>query len=99
METVVQVAGLCLAASVTASLLRHSSPELGVVLALAAALLGGALLLRGADARGVGAAQGLRRRGAGTRREGAADDVGLPRYESIFDCALALRKSARYIQG
>ena len=48
METVVQIAGLCLAASVTASLLRHSSPELGLVLALAAALLGGALLLRAA---------------------------------------------------
>ena len=48
METVVQIAGLCLAASVTASRLRHSSPELGLVLALAAALLGGTLLLRGA---------------------------------------------------
>ena len=55
METVVQVAGLCLAASVTASLLRHSSPELGLVIALAAALLGGTLLLRGArDAAALG---------------------------------------------
>lgn len=55
METVVQVAGLCLAASVTASLLRQSSPELGLVLALAAALLGGTLLLRGArDAAALG---------------------------------------------
>ena len=43
-----QIAGLCLAASVMASLLRHSSPELGLVTALAAALLGGALLLRAA---------------------------------------------------
>lgn len=55
METVVQVAGLCLAASVTASLLRRSSPELGLVLALAAALFGGALLLRGVrDAAALG---------------------------------------------
>lgn len=55
METVVQVAGLCLAASVTASLLRRPSPELGLVLALAAALFGGALLLRGArDAAALG---------------------------------------------
>ena len=55
METLVQIAGLCLAASVTASLLRHSSPELALVLALAAALLGGTLLLRGArDAAALG---------------------------------------------
>lgn len=45
METVVKVAGLCLAAAVTASLLRKDSPELGLLLAVAAALLGGALIL------------------------------------------------------
>ena len=55
METVVQIAGLCLAASVTASLLRQSSPELGLLIAFAAALLGGTLLLRGArDAAALG---------------------------------------------
>lgn len=55
METVLQVAGLCLAVSVMASLLRRSSPELALVLALAAALLGAALLLRGArDAAALG---------------------------------------------
>lgn len=45
METVVKVAGLCLASAVTASLLRKDSPELGLLLAAAAALLGGALVL------------------------------------------------------
>lgn len=48
METVVQIAGLCLAAAVTATLLRHSAPEISLLLATAAALLGGALLLGGA---------------------------------------------------
>lgn len=48
METVVQIAGLCLAAAVTATLLRRSAPELGLLLAVAVALLGGALLLHGA---------------------------------------------------
>lgn len=55
METAVQVAGLCLAATVTASLIRRSSPELGLLLTLAAALLGGTLLIRGAwDAAAFG---------------------------------------------
>lgn len=48
METVVKVAGLCLASAVTASLLRKDSPELGLLLAAAAALLGGALVLSAA---------------------------------------------------
>ncbi len=48
METVTQIAGLCLAAAVTATLLRRSSPELALLLSAAAVLLGGALLLRGA---------------------------------------------------
>ena len=45
METVVKIAGLCLAAAVVAVLLRKDSPELGLLLAVAAATLGGALLL------------------------------------------------------
>lgn len=45
METLVRIAALCLVASVTASLLRRGSAELGLLLALATALLGGALLL------------------------------------------------------
>ena len=48
METLVRVAGLCLSASVVAALLRRDSPELGLLLAAGAALLGGALLLDGA---------------------------------------------------
>lgn len=49
METVVQVVGLCLAAAVAAVLLRKDSPELGLLLAVGAALLGGALLLDAAQ--------------------------------------------------
>ena len=49
METVVQVVGLCLAAAVVAVLLRKDSPELGLLLAVGAALLGGALLLDAAQ--------------------------------------------------
>lgn len=45
METVVKIVALCLAAAVTASLLRRSSPETGLLLTVAAALVGGALLL------------------------------------------------------
>ena len=45
METVVKVVGLSLAAAVMAGLLRKDAPELGLILAAAAALLGGALLL------------------------------------------------------
>lgn len=45
METIVRVVGLCLAAAVVSVLLRRDSPELGLLLATAAALLGGALLL------------------------------------------------------
>ncbi|MBE7009269.1 MAG: stage III sporulation protein AD [Ruminococcaceae bacterium] len=48
METVVKVAGLCLAAAVVASLLRKDSPELGLLLAAAAAVLGGTLALSAA---------------------------------------------------
>ena len=49
METVVQVVGLCLAAAVAAVLLLRDSPELGLLLAVGAALLGGALLLDAAQ--------------------------------------------------
>lgn len=45
MEGVVKIAGLCLAAAAFASLLKRDAPELGLLLALAAALAGGALLL------------------------------------------------------
>ena len=48
METVVRLAGLCLAAAVFASLLKKDSPELGLLLALGAALAGGSLLLNAA---------------------------------------------------
>ena len=48
METMVQIAGLCLTASVMAALLRRDSPEFGLIVALAAVLFGAALLLRGA---------------------------------------------------
>ncbi len=48
MDTLVRIAALCLAAAVLATLLRRSAPELGLLLALGAALLGGTLLLRGA---------------------------------------------------
>ncbi|MBE7003796.1 MAG: stage III sporulation protein AD [Ruminococcaceae bacterium] len=48
METLVKVAGLCLAAAVMALLLKKSTPELGFLLAGAAVLLGCILLLRGA---------------------------------------------------
>lgn len=49
METVVKVAGLCLAAAVVAVLLRKDSPELGLLLATGVVLLGGALLLDAAQ--------------------------------------------------
>ena len=49
METVVKVVGLCLAAAVVAVLLRKDSPELGLLLAVGAVLLGGALLLDAAQ--------------------------------------------------
>lgn len=45
METILRIAGLCLSAAVLASLLRRDVPELGLLLAAAAALVGGALLL------------------------------------------------------
>lgn len=45
MDTIVRIVGLCLAVTVVATLLRRDSPELSLVLAVAAALLGGALLL------------------------------------------------------
>ena len=45
METVVKIAGLCLAVTVVSTLLRRDSPELGLLLVTAAALLGGALVL------------------------------------------------------
>ncbi len=48
METVVRLAGLCLAAAVFASLLKKDSPELGLLLALGAMLAGGALALNAA---------------------------------------------------
>ena len=48
METAIKLMGLCLAAAVLASLLKKESPELGVLLALGAALVGGTLLLSAA---------------------------------------------------
>lgn len=44
-----QIAGLCLAAAVAASLLRRDEPGLSLALPVAAALLGGALLLNAAS--------------------------------------------------
>lgn len=55
MDVVVRVAGLCIAAAIMASLLRRENAELGLVLMLAAVLLGGVLLL---DAVGEIAALG-----------------------------------------
>jgi len=46
METVFKLAGLCLASAVVASLLKKDAPELGLLLAVGAVLVGGALLLR-----------------------------------------------------
>lgn len=55
METIVRVVGVCLAAAVTAALLRRENAELGFVLTLAAALLGGALLVGAVEeAAGLG---------------------------------------------
>jgi len=45
METLTQITGVCLAAAAVAALLRRDQPELGLVLTLAALLLGGGLLL------------------------------------------------------
>ena len=45
METMLKVAGLCLATAATAVLLKRDEPVFSFLLALAAALLGGALLL------------------------------------------------------
>lgn len=53
MEQIVRLAGLCLAAAVLSSLLKKDAPEWGLLLALSASLVGGALLL---DAAG-GAAE------------------------------------------
>lgn len=55
METLAKLAGLCLAAAVLASLLRRDAPELGLLLAAAAAGVCGAALL---DAAGEVAALG-----------------------------------------
>ena len=44
METLARLAGLCMAAAVVTALLKRSEPALGVLLAAAAALLGGVLL-------------------------------------------------------
>lgn len=49
MEAAVKIAGLCLAAAVMASLLRKDTPELGLLLAAGAAVLGGVLLLDAAS--------------------------------------------------
>ena len=49
METLVKIAGLCLAAAVLASLLLRDAPELGLLLAAAAAAAGGAVLLGAAE--------------------------------------------------
>ena len=49
METIVRIAGLCLIAGVTASLLRRSAPETGLLLSAAAVLTGGILLLSAVD--------------------------------------------------
>ena len=48
MDTLVRIVGLCLIVAVLATLLRREAPELALVLAAAAALLGGVLLLRAA---------------------------------------------------
>ena len=48
METMLKVAGLCLATAATAVLLKRDEPVFSFLLALAAALLGGALLLSAA---------------------------------------------------
>lgn len=45
METVVTLAGLCLASAVLASLLKKDTPALGLLLAAAATVVGGALAL------------------------------------------------------
>ena len=50
MAAVFQIAGLCLAVSVLAALLRADAPEIGLLLSAAAALVSGAVLLRGAAA-------------------------------------------------
>ena len=49
METLLKIALLCLAASVLASLLRRDTPELGLLLAVSAAAVGGRLLLGEAE--------------------------------------------------
>ncbi len=49
MEIVVQIAGLCLAASVLAALLRERTPELGILLAAGTVLVSGAILLDSAS--------------------------------------------------
>lgn len=47
METVIKIAGLCLAVSILISLLRKDAPEMGLLLSVGAALLGGYLLFDG----------------------------------------------------
>lgn len=49
MELIIRIAGLCLAVSVVASLLRSASPETGLLLAAAAAAVGGVMLLTSAS--------------------------------------------------
>ncbi len=48
MDTIVRIAGLCLAAAVLSAMLRRDTPELGVLLSLAAVAVGGALVLEAA---------------------------------------------------
>ncbi len=45
METVVRIAGLCIAAAVLAALLRRDAPELALLLTVAAVAVGAVLLL------------------------------------------------------
>lgn len=48
-DLLIKTTGICLAASILASLLRRTAPELGLILAIAAVLTGAALLLRAAN--------------------------------------------------
>ena len=58
METVVQIAAVCLAAAILGAVLRQHSPETAAVLGLAVCAVVGVLLLRGLAAAG-GLPEGL----------------------------------------
>lgn len=46
MESIVKIAGLCLTVSVLSSLLKRDSPEIALLLSVAAVVVGGSLALR-----------------------------------------------------